>query len=150
VDVRAAERSFLPVKARPITRDPKGNVNGFAWSPDSKRIAFSATHNPLLAFGGDEDIYLVDLAHDNQVHLLVGLESPDGNPVFSPDGKQLAFSTALGQPYFYYANSHIAVVDLARVLASPAKSPSDVRDLTAAFDEDPGLVDWGPDGIYFE
>src|SRR5208282_915086 len=67
----------------------------------------------------------------------------------SPDGKQIAFSTSLAQPYFYYANSHIAVVDVERVLAQPAKVPADVQDLTAKFDEDPHLLDWGPDGIYF-
>jgi dipeptidyl aminopeptidase/acylaminoacyl peptidase len=30
-----------------------------------------------------------------------------------------------------------------------AAIPSDVRDLTAKFDEDPSPVGWGPDGIYF-
>ena len=149
VDVAAAERNFLPAKATPITKDPKLTVNDFNWSPDSKLIAFSANHTPLLAFGADEDIYIADLAHDNQVHLVVGLDSPDDNPVFSPDGKQLAFNTALGQPYFFYANGHIAVVDVDHVLSAPAKTPADVRDLTAKFDEDPSLIDWGPDGIYF-
>ncbi|HKM91454.1 MAG TPA: prolyl oligopeptidase family serine peptidase, partial [Candidatus Acidoferrales bacterium] len=149
VDVAAAEANFLPAKARQITRDSSLNVTAFSWSPDSTRIAFSATHSPLLAFSGDEDVYLVDLAHDNAVHPIVALEGPDGDPVFSPDGKQIAFSTALAQPYYYYANSHIAVVDVERVLAHPAKVPADVQDLTANFDEDPHLLDWGTDGIYF-
>src|SRR5208282_1873889 len=149
VDVAAAEANFLPAKARQITRDSSLNVTAFSWSPDSTRIAFSATHSPLLAFSGGEDVYLVDLAHDNAVHPIVALEGPDGDPVFSPDGKQIAFSTALAQPYYYYANSHIAVVDVERVLAHPAKVPADVQDLTANFDEDPHLLDWGTDGIYF-
>jgi len=150
VDVAAAQANFLPVKARQITRDPSLTVTGFAWSPDSARIAFSATHSPLLAFSGESDLYLLDLAHDNAVHPVVTLEGPDGNPVFSPDGKQLAFSTALAQPYYYYANSHIAVVDVERVLAQPAKLPADVQDLTAKFDEDPRIIDWGTGGIYFQ
>jgi dipeptidyl aminopeptidase/acylaminoacyl peptidase len=149
VDVAAAEKIFLPAKATPITKDPKLTVNDFNWSPDSKLIAYSANRTPLLAFGADEDIYIVDTAHDNQIHLAVSLDSPDSNPVFSPDGKQLAFNTALGQQYFYYANGHIAVVDVDRVLSSPAKAPADVRDLTGKFDEDPYIIDWGPDGIYF-
>jgi dipeptidyl aminopeptidase/acylaminoacyl peptidase len=148
-DVAAALKSFLPVDAKQLTSDLSLNVSSFAWSPDSTRIAFSATKNPLLAFGGDEDIYLLDLTKNNAVKKIVALEGPDGSPMFSPDGKQLAFSTALAQPYFFYANGHIAVVDVDAVLAKTATTPADVRDLTSKFDEDPYPIDWGPDGIYF-
>ena len=150
VDVAAAEAKFLPVRAKQLTHDSSLNVTSFNWSPDSTRIVFSATHNPLLAFRGDGDIYLVDLAHGNAVHPLVTLDGPDTGPVFSPDGKQIVFGTALAEPYYYYANGHLAVVDVDRALAQPAKVPADIRDLTAKFDEDPNLVDWGPDGIYFQ
>jgi dipeptidyl aminopeptidase/acylaminoacyl peptidase len=149
VDVAEAEASLGPVKGRQITKDPTLNIGGFAWSPDSLRIAFQATPNPLLAYSGDADLYLVDLAHENVVSRIVALEGPDGNPVFSPDGKQLAFSTVLGQKYYYYLNGHIATVNLETVLAHPATKPSDVNDLTTEFDENPQLMNWGPDGIYF-
>ena len=149
VDVAGAEKTGLPAKATQITKDAKLNVNSFNWSPDSKLIAFSASKSPALPAAIDTDIYIADLAHDNQVRLAVALSSPDNNPVFSPDGKQLAFSTALDQQYFFYANGHIAVVDVDKVFSTPAKTPADVRDLTAKFDEDPYLIDWGPDGIYF-
>ncbi|GAC1633969.1 MAG: S9 family peptidase [Candidatus Acidiferrum sp.] len=149
VDVTKALETFLPMAAEAVTKDPKLNIADFAWAPDGIRIAFSATKNPLLAFGGDTDIYIADLAHENAVKLVVGLEGPDGNPFFSPDGKELAFSTALAQPYFYYANGHIAVVEVDKVLSQPAKTPADVKDLTAKFDEDPYVIDWAPEGIYF-
>ena len=150
VDVAAAEINFSPVKARAITHDATLDVRDFSWSPESTRIAFSATHNPLLSFAGDSDIYLVDLADGNTVHKIVALEGPDSDPVFSPNGKQIAFSTALGQQYFYYANSHIAVVNVDSVLAKTAATAAEVQDLTAQFDEDPRMMEWGPDGIYFE
>jgi len=150
VDVSAAETDFLPAKSHPITHDAKLNIDDFAWSPDSTLIAFGATPNPFLAFSGDQDIYVADLAHDNAVHKIVALDGPDSNPVFSPDGKQLVFATALGAQYFYYSNGHIAVVDLDKVMAKTATTPAEVRDLTAKFDEDPRLDDWGPDGLYFE
>jgi dipeptidyl aminopeptidase/acylaminoacyl peptidase len=149
VDVVAAQSNFLPAKARQITRDATLNVADFSWSPDSARIAFGATPNPLLPSRGQEDIYLADLVHDNTVRKIVALPGPDGDPIFSPDGKHLAFSTALAAPYFYYANSHLAIVDLDKVLATPATKTTDVQDLTAKFDEDPNLMDWGPGGIYF-
>jgi dipeptidyl aminopeptidase/acylaminoacyl peptidase len=150
VDASEAQAQQAPVKAKQITRDAGLNVDGFAWSPDSKRIAFAATHNPLLAFRGDADIYLAELAQGNAVRKIVALEGPDHDPIFSPDGKQIAFGTALAQPYFYYANGHIAVVDVDQVLSKPATTPAEVRDLTSQFDEDPVLTEWGPDGIYFE
>lgn len=149
VDVAAAEASFAPVKAKQVTSDPALNVNEFAWSPDSNRIAFSATPNPLLADRGDSDIFLAELAHENRVQKIVALPGPDRGPVFSPDGKRVAFTTALGQKYFYYLNGHIATVELDTVVAHPATDPSEVKDLTARFDEDPDLLDWGPEGIYF-
>ena len=149
VDVRAAAKNYLPVAAKQITSDRTLNVNAFAWSPDSTRVAFSATHNPLLAYGVDEDIYLLDLAHGNTVSKIVALPGPDTSPMFSPDGKQLAFYTSLAQPFYYYANGHIAAVDLATVLSKPATTPGDVRDLTPKFDEDVQAVEWTPQGIYF-
>ena len=148
VNVTEAEKNYLPIDAKRLITDASMNTTGFAWSPDSTQIALSATANPFLSYRGDEDIYLLELSN-NAVHKIVALPGPDGNPVFSPDGKQLAFQTALAEPYFYYTNGHIAVVDLATVLAKPATAPGDVRDLSAKFDEDSYLIDWGPDAIYF-
>ena len=67
------------------------------------------------------------------VSKIVALPGPDGSPLFSLDGKQLAFVTSLGQPKFFYANRHIALVDLATVLKRPAVTAADVRDLTQEF-----------------
>jgi dipeptidyl aminopeptidase/acylaminoacyl peptidase len=149
VDVVEAEKSYLPQAAKRLINDPSLNITGFAWSPDSTLIAFSATANPMLASRGDEDIYMLDLSKGNSCKKIVALAGPDSSPMFSPDGKSLAFQTALAQPYFYYANGHIAVVDVAAVLNNPATTPADVRDLTAKFDEDPDALEWTRDGIYF-
>ncbi len=149
VDIITAAKEFLPEAAKQLTSDPTLNVNSFACSPDSTRVAFSATHNPLLAFSVEEDIYLLDLAHGNTVSKIVALPGPDSSPMFSPDGKQLAFYTSLAQPFYYYANGHIAVVDIAAVVPKTATTTADVRDLTPKFDEDVQAIDWGPDGIHF-
>lgn len=149
VDATAAARSCLPAEAKQLTSDASMNIGSFNWSPDSTKIAFSAASNPLLAFSGEQDIYLLDLKQNNAVTKIIALPGPDESPVFSPDGTQLAFSTALAQPHYYYANGHIAVVDLATVAAKPATTPGELIDLTASFDEDPQLLDWGPGGLYF-
>jgi dipeptidyl aminopeptidase/acylaminoacyl peptidase len=153
VDVVAAMQTAAPVASKQLTWDRTLNVKSFAVSPDSARVAFSATHDPLLASAKDEDIYLLDLAQSGSaggvVTKIVALPGPDRSPIFSLDGRQLAFVTSLGQPNFFYANSHIAVVDLAQVLATPAATAADVRDLTKKFDENPQILDWLPGGLYF-
>ncbi len=149
VDVAAAIRLARPLTAMPLTADPTLSVNSFAISPDATQIAFSATRNPLLAFADEEDIYLLDLGHGNAVTKIVALPGPDNAPMFSPDGSQLAFVTSLGQPYAYYANAHIGVVDLPTVRTHVATSARDVRDLTASFDETPQAIRWVAGGIYF-
>jgi len=153
VDAAAAIKATAPQAASQLTFDPTLSINSFAISPDSTRVAFSAAHNPLLAFMKDEHIYLMDLPRSTSgpasVSKIVAMSGPDRSPIFSPDGKQIAFVTSLGQPKFFYANSHIALVDVAAVLAKPALTPGDVRDLTKSFDEDPQTLDWVSNGLYF-
>jgi dipeptidyl aminopeptidase/acylaminoacyl peptidase len=153
VDADAAIKALRPQAARQLTSDPALSVKSFAISPQSDRIAFSAGRNPLLAFIGDEDIYLMDLPRSGSgggpVTKIVALPGPDRSPLFSLDGKQLAFATSLGQPKFFYANTHIALVDLAAVMKRAASTAADVRDLTQNFDEDPDALAWVPGGLYF-
>src|ERR1035438_7884339 len=80
-------------------------------------------------------------AADKFLKKLVEANGPHNGPVWSPDGRQIAFSTANGEKFYFYTNARIAVV--------PADG-GEMRVLTAAFDEDPRLDDWGPDGIYFD
>ena len=148
IDVGAAEQDGRPARARRLAPDARRNVTAFDWSPDSTRIAFAATPSPLLSFSGDSDLYLVDRARPEEARAIVTLPGPDERPTFSPDGRELAFETALGEPYHYYANEHVATVRLDEVEKKPARAAADVSDRTASFDEDASLVAWGPEGIY--
>jgi dipeptidyl aminopeptidase/acylaminoacyl peptidase len=148
VDVLPAEREGRPVPAIRLTTDPRRNVTSFDWSPDSTKIAFAATVNPLLAFGSESDLYLLERARPGEAKAIVTLPGPEDSPTFSPDGRGLAFETALGEPYHYYANQHIATVRLNEVEKRPAPTASEVSDRTAPFDEDAHLLGWGPDGIW--
>jgi len=133
-----ADVKKLP-KAEALTRGDQFSVSSFAWSPDGRRIAFSATRDPDLGSNGTEQLYVLDLA-DRHVRKLQESGGPNTRPKWSPDGKEIAFVTHGGQAFYFYLNSHIAVV------SADGGSP---RVLTEAFDEDPNLIDWGPDGIYF-
>lgn len=149
VDAAAADAAAQPVAATRLVTDPKITVSDVEWSPDGSRIAFAGSAKPMIAFGESSDIYTIEVAKPGAPARIVALDGPDDSPRFSPDGKEIAFSTALAQKNHFYANGHIASVKLADVLAKPAATPADVNDLTPNFDEDPGLVDWGPDGIIF-
>src|SRR5205085_190674 len=89
----------------------ENSVTGYAWSRDGQRIVFSATKNPDLINGGTADIYLYEFDGDVS-KLLVAQPGPDNNPNWSPDGKQIVFSSAMGNPKFFHANSRLALVSV--------------------------------------
>jgi dipeptidyl aminopeptidase/acylaminoacyl peptidase len=122
-----------------LTPDAKFTVGGFRWSPDSQHIAFSAAKDPDLGSQDTSDIFVLTVA-DKSVKKIVNTKGPDSNPVWSPDGKQIAFQTSNASEFFFYTNSYIATV--------PAEG-GPPRVLNKTFDEDPGLISWSPAGIYF-
>ncbi len=138
IDVPAEIKEKRPDPAR-MTEGSNFSVNGFSWSPDSGRIAFSAAKDPDISSSATGDIYVLSIA-DKGFKRIVDTRGPDGNPVLSPDGRRIAYQTANGREFFYYANSYIAVT------AADGGAP---QVLTESFDESPGLIEWSVDGIYF-
>jgi dipeptidyl aminopeptidase/acylaminoacyl peptidase len=135
----AAGRTAAPSDPKLLTAGDDLSVGGFSFSPDGKRIAFSAQRDPDLISSFSADIYTVTVP-EGTVKKIVDTPGPDEDPQWSPDGSQIAFVTAAGSKYFYYTNSHIAVV------SADGGTP---RVLTNSFDEETGLAKWAPEGIYF-
>ncbi len=135
----AAGRTPAPGDPKLLTPGEAFSVGSFSWSPDGLRIAFSATRDPDLISSFSSKIYTVTVA-DQKVTTIVDTLSPNTNPKWSPDGTQIAFETANGSENFFYTDRRIAVVP------GDGGTP---RVLTLGFDEDPALLRWGPDGIYF-
>ena len=50
---------------------------------------------------------MLDLA-DKHVRKLLEGKGPNSRPRWSPDGRQIAYETANGEPYFFYAERRIA------------------------------------------
>ncbi|HEX7721636.1 MAG TPA: S9 family peptidase [Pyrinomonadaceae bacterium] len=134
-----AEAMKTPLVGKQRTKKKDFSIDSFAWSPDGDSIVFSATINPDLIQGVTSDIYLLKL-NDDSVKKIVDTAGPDNNPRFSPDGKQIVFSSAMGNTKFFASNTRLAVVSV------DGGTP---KSLTDAFDESPGVVEWKPDGIYF-
>jgi len=137
IDVDEALKAPQPGRRR--TSGQSFTVQGFDWSPDGSKIAFSGPINPDLINGGTSDIYVLDLAGDT-VKKIVDQPGPDSSPLWSPDGRSILFSSALGRTDYFAANSVLAVVPAA---GGP------IRPLTKSFDENPGAIAWSPAGIYF-
>ena len=137
IDVAEALKS--PNGGTQLTKGTSFTVESFSWSPDGTTIAFSATVNPDLIQGGTADIYLLTVA-DKSVKKLVTQAGPDNGPVFSPDGKTLVFSSAMGSAKYFHTNSRLAVIPVA------GGTP---RSITDGFDESPSVVAWNPAGLFF-
>jgi dipeptidyl aminopeptidase/acylaminoacyl peptidase len=137
--IEAPDGSTPAAEPKRLTEGDKFSVGEFSWSPDGTRIAFSAQKDPDLISSETADLYVVTVS-GGAVKKIVSTPGPDTNPKWSPDGKKIAFETAAGSKYYYYTNVKIAVV--------PADGGTP-QILTDTFDEDPGLIGWGPQGIYF-
>src|ERR1043166_6602688 len=137
LDVGQAMKAAMAGKQR--TKKTDFSVDSFAWSPDGSSFVFSATVNPDLIQGVTSDIYLLKLS-DDSVKKIVDQAGPDTGPRFSPDGKQIVFSSSMGEKIYFASNSRLAIVGV---------DGGKPKSITDSFDANPGLLEWNRNGIYF-
>ena len=110
-----------------------------AWSPNGRQISFMS-YRDLEQFPKDEirlgEIYVMNANGSNPINLTQSPERPDGVSSWSPDSKQIAFSSAELFNEHILANSDIFVMD------ADGANPINLTNHDA-LDQSP---DWSPDG----
>jgi len=118
----------------------KFTVTSFEVSPDGSKVAFSHQPDPLINSSFKSDISLLDLS-TKEVTLLVSNPSSDNLQGWSPDSKELLYTTSLSDTTSnYYTNNKLFAITLV------TKSS---RQLARNFDEQIGGLTWRNSGIYF-
>jgi dipeptidyl aminopeptidase/acylaminoacyl peptidase len=122
-----------------LTGDDSFTVTGFAWSPDGTRIVVEHQPDPLITSGGQSDLSMLDVA-SKALTPLVTTRGGDGNPVWSPDGRWIVYSSDGGDTTSnYYKNGHL--------LKIPAGG-GPTMELATDLDEERGNVTWAATGLY--
>lgn len=107
------------------------------WSPSGDRIAFSSNHAPDWDRVPAADIFVVDAKPGSAPRKLTTFAGSDSNPVWSPDGKQVAYLKGSDHGLGEYNMTQLAVV--------PADGGA-ARILTAALDRGVSRPDFSTDG----
>jgi dipeptidyl aminopeptidase/acylaminoacyl peptidase len=116
---------------------PFGGSEDYAISPDGARVVFTArVAGAGEAWSTNFDLYSVPAAGGPVTNLTRENPAADGQPAFSPDGKQLAY-LATDRPGFESDRAHLVLLDL----GTGAK-----RALTANWDRSIAEFAWSQDG----
>ena len=68
-----------------------GGMTDYAFSPDSKDLAFTSNHDKVEAISTNADIFLVSVRGGAARNITAANHGYDGSPRFSPDGKYIAY-----------------------------------------------------------
>ncbi len=117
------------------------DVTGFDWGPDSKKLVATADADQRDEWVYERaDLWLVDLA--GEVERLTDDGFHRSSPVFSPDGRSIAFRQVKGLSLVIAARERGAPQDLAVFDMATRQT----RNLTQRWNLRPGSPTWSPDG----
>lgn len=116
---------------------PWGGMEQLAWNPDSKSLIYTARKKTGKAYSQstNTDLYLYDIANKSTTNLTEGMMGYDHNPVFSPDGKQLAWESMKRDGY---------EADKVRLMVMNIET-GEKKDFSEGFDQDAHHLSWSSD-----
>ena len=136
VDVATRKVTDLLPGSRRLFDLQESGGRSFDLSPDGSAVVFSANSSPEPYAFLNEDLFLVPTAGGEVRNLTPGNAAADSDPVFSPDGKQVAYGVQR-RPDGWPDRTRLALLDL-----STGKS----RVLTEDWDVSPASWVFSPDG----
>jgi len=136
VDILKGEPYESPMK-------PFGGIEQLAWSPDGKTIAYTCRKKTgkEYALSTNSDIYFYNIETGKTENKTEGMMGYDKNPVFSPDGKWLAWESMERDGY---------EADKNRLFLMNVTT-GEKTDLSVNFDQNAEALSWSADSksIYF-
>jgi dipeptidyl aminopeptidase/acylaminoacyl peptidase len=124
-----------------VPPDQRGEDSDIDFSPDSKEICFTAVTDKVEATSTNGDLFTVPVAggEPKRITTQTGF---DGNPVYSPDGKYIAYHAQLTAGY---------EADRWRVMLFDRATGKSENVTEASFDRSAESLAWSPDSktIYF-
>ena len=139
-DASAAARDLTPTADYDIPPDERGEVNDFAFSPDGKEICYTAVPDEMEAISTNGELFLVPTA-GGEPKKITSNPGFDGNPVYSPDRKYIAYHAQLTPEY---------ESDRWRLMLYDRKTGK-TENLSEGFDRSASSLSWSTDSkwIYF-
>ena len=114
-------------------------VNGFAWKPDGKQIAFNRQVNPLILSGISSDIVVIDIS-TKKMDTLVKNPTGDFFSRWNPEGNAFVFGSAVTDSVTnFYKNNRLFIYDL------QTKSS---HEIAQDIDENKFVGEWNKHGLF--
>ncbi len=135
-----ADGSKKPRDLTPGTADVPpfslGGPDGYAFSPDSKELAFVEKTDPVEAISTNSDIFVIDLTSPSAApRKITGNPAADEGPAYSPDGRYIAYR-AQQRPGFEADRWQLMLYD---------RQAGTSRSITPSWDRSADGCVWAPD-----